>query len=63
MAALGWTRECTENAVLVLEDSMQLDDTGRVVQAAVVDKSGQATFSGKGTEVRLAPTKGQSGAN
>jgi hypothetical protein len=63
MAALGWTRECTQNAVLVHEDSIKLDETGRVVQAAPVDKSGQATFTGKHTEMRIAPAKGDSGSN
>ena len=38
MAALGWTRECTQNAVLVHESSMKLDESGRVVQADLVDK-------------------------
>ena len=40
MAALGWSKECTQNAVLVLEDTMKLDESGRVIQAEMVDKSG-----------------------
>jgi hypothetical protein len=63
MAALGWTKECTQNAVLVLEGSMKVDETGRVVQAALVDKSGQASGPGKVNEVRIASTKGHSRTN
>jgi hypothetical protein len=65
MAALGWTKECTQNAVLVHEETMQLDDGGRVVQAELVDKSGHANFAGKIDEFRIkgGSTKGQSGAN
>ena len=63
MAALGWTNECTQNAVLVHEESMKLDGNGRVVGAELVDKSGQATFPSKVNEVRIAPNKGHSGSN
>ncbi len=63
MAALGWTRECTQNAVLVQENSMKLDETGRVVQAAPVEKSEQATASTKINELRIAPAKGHSESN
>lgn len=58
MAALGWTKECTQNAVLVVEGSMKVDETGRVVQAALADKSGQATFLGKVGEIRNASPSG-----
>jgi len=63
MAALGWTQECTQNAVLVHEESMKLDETGRVVQAELVDRSIQPTFPGKVNEVRIASNKGHSGTN
>jgi len=61
MAALGWTKECTQNAVLVLEDSMKVDETGRVVQAALVDKSGQAAFPGKVNEIKITSRRGTRG--
>jgi hypothetical protein len=54
VAALGWTKQCTQYAVLVLEDSMKLDDTGRVIQAAPVDKS---ALSGKTNEIRISRAK------
>lgn len=63
MAALGWTGECTQNAVLVHEGSIKLDENGRVVEADLVDKSERANFLRKVTEGRGAPTKGQSGSN
>ncbi len=63
MAALGWTKECTLNAVLVREDSMKLDENGRVVQAALVDKAGRASFPGKVNEIRITSTKGHSQGN
>jgi hypothetical protein len=63
MAALGWTSECTQNAVLVLENSMKLDENGRVVQAAPVEKSGSPKTPAKSAEIRLAPEKGQTGSN
>ena len=63
MAALGWSKECTQNAVLVLEETMKLDENGRVIQAALVDKSGQATFPGKVNEVKIAPAKSHSSMN
>jgi hypothetical protein len=63
MAALGWTRECTQNAVLVHENSMKLDENGRVVQAAPVDKAENPKASGKSAEIGIAPEKGQSGSN
>jgi hypothetical protein len=63
MAALGWTAECTQNAVLVFEESMKVDETGRVIQAALVDKSGQVSFPGNGNEIKIEPNKGHSGAN
>ena len=63
MAALGWSQECTQNAVLVREDSMKLDENGRVVQAALVDKSGLTTFPGTVNDIKIAPGKGLSGAN
>jgi hypothetical protein len=63
MAALGWTKECSQNAVLVLEDSMKVDETGRVVQAELVDKSGQGNRPGKVNESRIASPKGHSGTN
>jgi hypothetical protein len=63
MAALGWTNECTQNAVLVHENSMKLDENGRVVQAAPVEKSGSRKAPGKFAEIRIAPEKGHSGSN
>lgn len=63
LAALGWTHECTQNAVLVHEDSMKLDDTGRVVQAEPVEKSGNPTAPGKSGGIKMAPQKEHSGAN
>ncbi len=63
MAALGWTKECTQNAVLVHEESMKLDEGGRVVQAALVDQSGQAKFPATRNEMRMGPAKGHRGGN
>ena len=63
MAALGWTKECTQNAVLVHEESMKLDENGRVVQAELVDKSAQATFPAKTNAARITVNKGDSGTN
>lgn len=63
MAALGWTRECTQNAVLVHENSMKLDENGRVVQAALVEKSQNPKAAGNLAEIRITPEKGHSGAN
>ena len=63
MAALGWTRECSQNAVLVHENSMKLDENGRVVQAAPVEKAGNPKAPGKFNEIRIAPEKGQTGSN
>ena len=60
MAALGWTKQCTQYAVLVLEDSLKVDETGRVIQAALVDKSG---LSSKANEIRISPEKIHSKAN
>lgn len=61
MAALGWTKECTQNAVLVLEGSTKVDETGRVVQAALVDESGRGAFPGKVNEVKIASSTGARG--
>jgi hypothetical protein len=63
MAALGWTAECTQNTLLVHEESMKLDENGRVVQAAVVDKAGEATFPRNVDQVRVISSKGNTGAN
>ncbi len=63
MAALGWTGECTQNAVLVHEASMKLDENGRVVQAAPVEKSENPKVPGKYGEIRIAPEKGHAGSN
>jgi hypothetical protein len=61
MAALGWTKECTQHAVLVLEGSMKVDETGRVVQAALVSQSGQGAFPGEVNEVKIASRRGTRG--
>lgn len=63
LAALGWTRECTQNAVLVYENTIKLDENGRVVEADLVDKSAQITFPRKLDAPKLDPAKGRSGAN
>ena len=63
MAALGWTRECSQNAVLVREDSIKLDETGRVVQAELVDKSGQEALPRKLDERTGNAQKSRSGSN
>lgn len=62
MAALGWSKECTQNAVLVHENSMKQDESGRVVQAEPVEKSARANFAGQ-AEVRVTSNKGPSRAN
>jgi hypothetical protein len=36
MSMLGWTEQCTLLAVLVWENTMKLDPTGRIVQADLV---------------------------
>ena len=61
IAALGWTQECTQNAVLVGEGSIKLDETGRVVEAVLVDRWGQATFPRKVSGVRIASPSGNRG--
>lgn len=63
MAALGWTNECIQNAVLVHENSMKLDENGRVVQAAPVEKSDHPSGGGPVGEIRIAPGKGHLGSN
>ena len=63
MAALGWTPECTQNAVLVHENSMKLDENGRVVQAAPVGKSENDAAPGKLREIRIAPGKGHAASD
>jgi hypothetical protein len=65
MAALGWSKECTQNAVLVLENTMKLDESGRVIQAEMVDKPGESKFPRKigDTGGGERSDKDQSGAN
>lgn len=63
MAALGWTKECTQNAILVHENSMKLDENGRVVQAEAVEKSRNPEAPCKFAEIKIVPGKGHSGSN